>query len=57
MAFPYYMKEAGKAASSYHICAIKTATPQRKKMSTNFQCFDYLLVTYATDNVIAGAEA
>lgn len=54
----HFMKDQGKAALEYRICASNEDDPEQEgRLTTYCQIVIYLLAIYASNNVIAKAEA
>lgn len=55
--FQYFIKEPAKAPLMHRVCLTDKDSQQKGKLTTYCQVVNYLLVTYATDDEIAKAEA
>lgn len=56
--FQHFMKDPAKSALVHSVCDTKEDDPQQDgKLTTHCQVVHYLLTTYATDDLIAEAEA
>lgn len=58
MAVATFMKDCIKSALAHRACTTEKEDPRKRgKMSAYCQIVNYLLVTYDTNDIIAGAEA
>lgn len=54
----HFMKDPSKAALTHRMCTTENDDPQKEgNMTTYCQVVNHRLVTYATDEIIAEAEA
>lgn len=51
------MKDASEEAFTYRGCATENGHPNKGRLNADRQVVDYLLGTYATDNLIADVES
>lgn len=54
----YFMRDQIKSALAHRVCATKEDDPQKeRKLMTYCKVVSYLIATYASDDVMANAEA